>query len=372
MLFPWRMTGGRAVRSVLMATAVLVSACSGASNGPAEPSGLSSPTGGVVSTAGGPAGAVGSAPDTSSGPASGEASTTTAEADTVPGSSTTVGTGAPSVGGDGTTAPVSTTLAPNVPGSEVGQTALVVSVVDGDTLRVRFDDGTEEKVRLIGMDAPEVGECYHDRAAAALRNLVGDRLVTMVPDQSDRDRYGRLLRYVFVGEDPPVFVNGALVEGGYAVSRRYDPDTSRQAELEEAQQRARDRSAGLWAPDACGAPVSDPSAGGEPRIERVIYDAPGNDNLNLNGEWVEIAAGGPESVDLTGWVLKDASASHRYRFPPGFTIGAGETIRVYTGCGTDTAVELYWCNQGSAVWNNSGDTAFLLDPAGNIVDSVTW
>jgi len=42
-------------------------------------------------------------------------------------------------------------------------------------------------------------------------------------------------------------------------------------------------------------------------------------------------------------------------------------IRVYTGCGTNTDTSLYWCSQG-AVWNNSGDTAFLLDPSGNIHD----
>jgi hypothetical protein len=45
---------------------------------------------------------------------------------------------------------------------------------------------------------------------------------------------------------------------------------------------------------------------------------------------------------------------------------------VFTGCGQDTGDELYWCNTGSAIWNNSGDTAFLLDPAGNVVYSYAY
>jgi hypothetical protein len=50
----------------------------------------------------------------------------------------------------------------------------------------------------------------------------------------------------------------------------------------------------------------------------------------------------------------------------------GATVRVFTGCGSDSAASLYWCNTGSAVWNNSGDTAFLLDPAGNVVYTLAY
>ena len=80
---------------------------------------------------------------------------------------------------------------------------------------------------------------------------------------------------------------------------------------------------------------------------------------------VEITNQGSSSTVLTGWVLKDESATHRYNFPSGFLLDAGADVRVLTGCGTDTTTSLYWCS-GGAVWNNSGDTAFLLDPSGNI------
>lgn len=74
---------------------------------------------------------------------------------------------------------------------------------------------------------------------------------------------------------------------------------------------------------------------------------------------------------MGGWVLKDESATHRYNFPSGFALGVGAEVRVFTGCGSDSATELYWCNSG-AVWNNSGDTAFLLDKNGNIHDEYPY
>jgi hypothetical protein len=50
----------------------------------------------------------------------------------------------------------------------------------------------------------------------------------------------------------------------------------------------------------------------------------------------------------------------------------GATVQVFSGCGQNSAAGLYWCNSGSAIWNNTGDTAFLLDPSGNIVDSYSY
>ena len=52
-----------------------------------------------------------------------------------------------------------------------------------------------------------------------------------------------------------------------------------------------------------------------------------------------------------------------------FVLDAGATVRLYTGCGEPSDSSLYWCMQGSAVWNNDGDTVFLLDANGNIVVS---
>lgn len=250
--------------------------------------------------------------------------------------------------------------------SRAGDAATVVEVIDGDTVDVETDDGQRHRVRLIGINSPERGECLEKEATAGLAELVGDSMVTMTADRSDRDRYGRLLRYLHTDGR---FVNEAMVADGLAMARRYKPDTAQADRLDAAQERAQRSRVGLWAPDACGEPAVD---AGEMVIGRLQFDAPGNDNNSLNGEWVEIVNRGEDDRDLTNWVLKDTSASHRYAFPAGFTLKAGAKVRVSSGCGTDRPDHLFWCVSGSAVWNNDGDTAYLLDPSGNIVDSRSY
>lgn len=260
-----------------------------------------------------------------------------------------------------TTTTSTTTLPTTTAASAAGVT--VLSITDGDTMRVLVD-GVNEPVRLIGINAPEGGECMAPEAATRLAELVGDGPVVLESDVSDRDQFDRLLRYVYAGG---VFVNEALVREGLAIARRYEPDTARAPDLEAAQAEAEAAQVGMWAPDACGT-----SATGTIEIGHIRYDADGNDNFNLNDEWVEFVNPGSSALDLTGWSVKDESASHRYPFPSGFSLGAGATVRLHTGCGEDNASSLYWCNQGSAVWNNGGDTVFVLDPSGNIVVSESY
>ncbi|MGH8936728.1 MAG: lamin tail domain-containing protein [Acidimicrobiia bacterium] len=240
---------------------------------------------------------------------------------------------------------------------------LAQSVIDGDTIRVELTEEDLEPVRLIGINAPERGECLAEEASVFLAGLVEGREVRLVADISDRDSAGRLLRYVYLGE---LFVNETVVREGLAIARRYRPDTAMAGALDSAQAEARTREVGMWRPGACG------PAGRGLRIVEVRYDPPGDDALNPNGEWVSIENAGQGPVDLTGWMLRDESASHRYAFPDGLPLLAGASLTVFTGCGADSPSELYWCVQGSAVWNNSGDTAFLVDPSGNIVDRWSY
>lgn len=252
----------------------------------------------------------------------------------------------------------------SAPGSEPGGSTVVVAVLDGDTLDVRLPDGRTDRVRIIGINAAEGGECFSTEAAAELDRLVGGEAVVLVDDESDRDQYDRLLRYVEVaGED----VGAALVRGGFAVVRVSEPDVAREAELRAVEAAARDAERGLWGPSACG-PPSDQA--GDLAIVGLRLDAEGNDAENLNDEWVEVQNTGPAAVDLTGWGVRDESSSHRFRFPERFQLGPGATVRIRSGCGTASATELFWCTSGSAIWNNDGDTAFLLDPTGNIVDRL--
>lgn len=98
--------------------------------------------------------------------------------------------------------------------SERTRTWLVTHVVDGDTV----DLANGETVRLVGIDTPEVGRCGYERATVALVRLVEGRRVRLVRSDEDRDGYGRLLRYVDIGE---VDAGLRLIRSGLAIAR-YD------------------------------------------------------------------------------------------------------------------------------------------------------
>lgn len=131
--------------------------------------------------------------------------------------------------------------------------------------------------------------------------------------------------------------------------------------FEAAQADAEEAGVGIWKSNACGPAVDAPV-----EIVGLAGNPPGNDNEVLNEEWVRIRNSGDVPVDLTGWAMRDESASNRFAFPVGFTLAAAETATIYSGCGDNSAADLYWCSRGSAIWNNDGDTAFLLDPSGNV------
>lgn len=246
-----------------------------------------------------------------------------------------------------------------LPGPE--EDGRVLEVGDGDSLLVVVD-GRRERVRLIGINAPELEECFGVEARRALADLAGGAPVVLTADSEDRDRYDRLLRYVHVGD---TFINLALVEGGYALARPYPPNTAHQEALEAAEARARAAQRGMWAPEACR------SAAAELVVSEIRADPSGRDEENPNGEWVAVLNPGEIPRDLSGWSLRDESARHRYRFPAGLVLDAGATVVVHSGCGLDQPLRLHWC-AGTPVWDNDGDTAYLLDPSGRIAGWMSY
>jgi micrococcal nuclease len=117
--------------------------------------------------------------------------------------------------------------------------ARVVRIVDGDTIRVQFGDGREEPVRYIGIDTAERGDepCFSKATEANARLVEGER-VRLERDVSERDRYDRLLAYVY-RESDGLFVNEELVKLGLAEAREYPPDTAQAGRLEAAERGAR-------------------------------------------------------------------------------------------------------------------------------------
>lgn len=146
--------------------------------------------------------------------------------------------------------PAATTTGP--PGS-----ARVVRIVDGDTIHVMLN-GIDEAVRLIGIDTPEthgkggLRECFGAEATRRISALIPPGTqVRVVRDAEARDRYGRLLAYIYRRSDG-LFVNLTLVKEGYAVAFTFPPNVAHVDEFVAAGRTSRDANKGLWS--KCGGP----------------------------------------------------------------------------------------------------------------------
>ncbi len=131
-----------------------------------------------------------------------------------------------------------------------GERAQVTHIFDGDTIEVELD-GRTYRLRYIGVDTPEREEPFYKDAADFNRDLVKDQTVILVRDVSDTDRYGRLLRYVYLEDG--TFVNAELMRGGFARLVTFPPDVAQTDYLRGLQTEARDAGAGMWGrPDLTG------------------------------------------------------------------------------------------------------------------------
>jgi len=268
----------------------------------------------------------------------------------------------------------------------------VTAVVDGDTIRIAYDNGTTDTVRLVGVDTAEVSsendpteyEGVPDTAAGAacldaagrnatnfaVNELLGDTVgVATDPNLDRRGYYDRLLAYVV--DDGRLF-NYRLVETGHA--RVYtESDFSREGSFVAAETTAREERRGLWQcadPDAATfeTATATVSESGLALVE-INADAAGNDNENLNDEYLVFANRGDEALDLTGWTVTD-EADRTYTFD-GVELAPGDRVTLHTGSGTDGDGDVYWGRSG-AVWNNGGDTVTVRDAAGQRVLSQSY
>lgn len=126
-----------------------------------------------------------------------------------------------------------------------GSSSVVARVIDGDT--IELSDGS--RVRYIGMNTPETVdprkpvECFGKEAAAKNRELVQDKTVRLEKDVENRDKYGRLLRYVWVSS---TFINLELVREGYARIYTFPPNVKYYEQFLAAEREAREAKRGLW------------------------------------------------------------------------------------------------------------------------------
>ncbi len=123
----------------------------------------------------------------------------------------------------------------------------VVRVIDGDTIEIE----NHQKVRYIGIDTSEIYpkvECYSQESKKENENLVLGKMVRLEKDVSETDKYGRLLRYVFVENSPQsdIFVNNELVRSGFAKIETVPPDVKYKNEFLKSETYAKEINLGVW------------------------------------------------------------------------------------------------------------------------------
>jgi len=231
------------------------------------------------------------------------------------------------------------------------ETVFVSKVIDGDTIELQ----TGEKVRLLEINTAEAGQPCSEEATNRLRELVEGKQVSLEKDVTDKDMYGRLLRYIFVDD---LFVNKQMVKEGLANSYIYGNDKKYEDEITQAENYAKENQIGcLWQPsNSCSNCIE---------IITFHYDADGNDNYNLNDEYVTFKSTCSYSCDMTDWTVKD-EGTHIFAFPT-FNLDTNQYVTLYSGSGTNTNTQLYWQRSYGAIWNNDEDTLYLRDKDGNLV-----
>jgi endonuclease YncB( thermonuclease family) len=264
-------------------------------------------------------------------------------------------------------------------------------VDDGDTIDVDLlADGTHRgrRVRVTGIQAMEQtvyasnparrrGECHSVEAAALvdrLRRLSHGqvRLAALDPDASSRGRLRRSVAFRIRGR---WFDMGRyLIARGAALAFPNLGEYAWNASYNALQAQTAATGIGLWDPDYCGVGPDDDV----PLKLWVNWDAEGDDVVNNNGEWIEIANQSPaKDLPLGGWWVRDSDL-RRFRFPSTAHIPPLQSVRVYVGPGPSLESEFHWGLQFPAFENATygkrglGDGAYLFDPQGDLRASMLY
>ena len=240
------------------------------------------------------------------------------------------------------------------------ETVTVTEVVDGDTVDVRYENGSTDTVRLVGIDAPETygsnrprywegvpsgyfgSRCLDDEGEDAsvflTDQLEGETVTLRFDDQTDRrGDYGRLLAYVYDdGED----YNYKLVHTGRAQVFNYSGFT-KVDRYDAAEATARRVNRDVWR-------CQNARTRGQVDIERV---AAGANETSLNDEYIVLENTGYRPRALDGWTVSNGSGA-TYTFGRQVLL-PGETVTLYTGEGTDNRSAVYW-GRSSEAWTGNG------------------
>lgn len=249
-------------------------------------------------------------------------------------------------------------------GVRAWETATVVRVVDGDTVIVKDEvTGVKSRIRIIGVNAPELSECGGLAAQRVLASLApkGTRVRLASSYQSSQGK-NRPLRVVLAFN--PVTgqfdhdLGWALAARGLGVWFTQVSEPALSSLYRSVVDQAQTQGLGLWSPGFCG-PVSQPAAQLELRIGRSASSDPAH-------EWVTVRNVGTEPVDISNWVLRDSALAGRYTFPAGSYLVPGDWRTVHTGPGINSFPDGHdvYIGYSSKLYSEPGDGAYLLDQSG--------
>jgi len=262
------------------------------------------------------------------------------------------------------------------------QEAVVSKNVDGDTIRVRID-GEEETIRMIGVDTPETVhpnkpvEFYGKEASQFTKALcpVGSK-VYLTYDWDPRDKYGRLLAYVWYQHDGEwIMHNLNLIINGYGHAYTVFPFDETYMDLFiEAERIARRRDLGLW--DARVEPSKEDAEKHSDEVEDgsselILSQSKGCLEIvfvdyDSRDEFVELKNTGKETVSLKGRRLVSEAGQQSYTFED-VTLKPDESLLIHSGKG---AKENVWSN--AFIHNNEGDGVILEDSEGDVLSFYFW
>jgi endonuclease YncB( thermonuclease family) len=215
------------------------------------------------------------------------------------------------------------------------ETFLVSRVIDGDT--VELSNG--EKVRLIGINAPEIGDFLGEEAKNFLARLVEGKVVHLETDYIERDIYGRKLAFLFLDG---VNINVEILKNGLAHTFDLGKVSKYVNDLKEAESYARTNQIGIWKKSNI-------------TCIKLI-------DLKIVGkEKVVIKNGCNFSIQLKNWILEDES-HNKFKFPS-YIFKPNEIIEIYS---TNKTAKFSFKKE-FPIWNKEGDSLFLRDSQGLLV-----
>lgn len=243
--------------------------------------------------------------------------------------------------------------------------AEVIEIYDGDTITIEIENpppglAGRERIRMLGIDTPEIGGegstpegtvGFGYTARDFTIALLSGRTVRLAFESAWRDRFSRLLAYVYLEDG--TLANARILEAGMAQVFR-DIRCVFQDELLELEAAARLSGLGIWR--------SGTSADG------VVITMIHNEGTR---EYLELTNRSSRAADLSGWYVRDESGAV-LTLPRGARLEPHGVLRIHSGAdGTDAPPSSYYLSQRQ-IWNNSGDTAELFDRSGALVDEYAY